>query len=159
MNHQVEEVICFQKIEIKTIFSHYIKLREIWNRVFLSCPKISGTFSKPVCHIKNTWFLTHSIKTLCHRNNSRSRNDTMRWPKSKNSTIRGRNSNTSSSVGSWKSEFLVLQQKEARNTKDRTTRNNLPKEKSARSPPTTIAEPLDDPPGTLSGAHGFMGVP
>lgn len=34
-----------------------------------------------------------------------------------------------------------------------------PKEKSASPAPTATADPLEDPPGTLSAAHGFLGVP
>lgn len=36
---------------------------------------------------------------------------------------------------------------------------NVPKEKSTRFAPTATAEPLEDPPGTRSDAHGFWGVP
>ena len=37
--------------------------------------------------------------------------------------------------------------------------DNLPKEKSTIFAPTATADPLEDPPGTRSGAHGFIGVP
>lgn len=35
----------------------------------------------------------------------------------------------------------------------------LPKEKSTSIAPTATADPLEDPPGTLSAAQGFLGVP
>lgn len=35
----------------------------------------------------------------------------------------------------------------------------LPKEKSTIPAPTATADPLEDPPGTRSGAHGLVGVP
>lgn len=34
-----------------------------------------------------------------------------------------------------------------------------PRAKSARFAATATADPLDDPPGTRSGAHGLVGVP
>lgn len=36
---------------------------------------------------------------------------------------------------------------------------SVPKEKSTSLAPTATADPLEDPPGTRSGAHGFVGVP
>ena len=39
------------------------------------------------------------------------------------------------------------------------TRTYSPIEKSTRPAATATAEPLDDPPGTLSEATGFTGVP
>lgn len=35
----------------------------------------------------------------------------------------------------------------------------LPKAKSTSFAPTATADPLEDPPGTRSGTHGFLGVP
>lgn len=36
---------------------------------------------------------------------------------------------------------------------------SLPREKSTSIAPTATADPLEDPPGTRSGACGFVGVP
>ena len=36
---------------------------------------------------------------------------------------------------------------------------NSPKAKSTSFAPTATADPLEDPPGTRSGTHGFLGVP
>ena len=36
---------------------------------------------------------------------------------------------------------------------------NLPKAKSTSFAATATADPLEDPPGIRSGAHGFLGVP
>jgi len=38
-------------------------------------------------------------------------------------------------------------------------KNISPNEKSTSFAPTATAEPLEDPPGTRSGAQGFLGVP
>lgn len=55
-------------------------------------------------------------------------------------------------------EYL-LQKAKQNLTKLLSNWGNSPSEKSTIIAPTATADPLEDPPGTRSGAHGLVGVP
>lgn len=142
---------------------------KVWSRVskqaryFQNVNKVGSILtSNFTIDISPYYFRTNCIETLCHRNNTIRWNKTMWRSKPKYSTVRCRDSYTSPSVSTCdRLQFFLSAKQEDPEGKLKIPKylENQPKEKSTSFALTATADPLEDPPGTRSGEHGFLGVP